>query len=93
MLAVGGSLLGSVLCFLEVIKYTNPTSLIIYMYSEINSAELQNCTETLCYFFYSLQGSFFIIESYLQYLQALSHGSASEHGHHIVHLLIEAMGT
>ncbi|KAK1395698.1 Pre-mRNA-splicing factor ATP-dependent RNA helicase [Heracleum sosnowskyi] len=53
MLAVGGSLLGSVLCFLE--------------------------------------GSFIIIESYLQYLQALSHGSASEHGHHIVHLLIEAM--
>ncbi|WOH02913.1 hypothetical protein DCAR_0522303 [Daucus carota subsp. sativus] len=53
MLAVAGSLLGSVLCFLE--------------------------------------GSFIIIESYLQYLQALSHGSASEHGHHIMHLLIEAM--
>ncbi|XP_017257063.1 uncharacterized protein LOC108226592 [Daucus carota subsp. sativus] len=53
MLAVAGTLLGSVLCFLE--------------------------------------GCFIIIESYLQYLHALSHGSGSDHGHHMVQLLIEAM--
>lgn len=53
MLAVAGTLLGSVLCFFE--------------------------------------GCFIIIESYLQYLQALSHGSGSDHGRHMVQLLIEAM--
>ncbi|XP_074357790.1 uncharacterized protein LOC141697363 [Apium graveolens] len=52
MLAVAGTLLGSVLCFLE--------------------------------------GCFIVIESYLLYIQALSHGSGSDHGHHMVQLLIEA---
>lgn len=86
MLAVAGTLLGSVLCFLEVnILFFVSTRKLIY--------SNKNVSNLMFFFLYHFQGCFIILESYLQYLQALSHGSGSDHGHHMVQLLIEAMGT
>ena len=90
LFAVAGTLLGSGLCFLEVMayffsqqKFRTMTLLLFSSFIRIflsnNDKDIVNC----------VQGCFTILEAYLQYFHTLSH--KSDQGH-VMQLLIEAIG-
>lgn len=82
LFAVAGSLLGSFLCYVEVIiTFFNSYS----FYYEVIISKVFNFVDLQLH----LQGCFLILESYMKYFHALSQGL--EMGH-LLQLLIEAIG-
>lgn len=86
MFAVGGSLLSSLLCFVEVlIRSDNSLETHDYFFFFRFKKIIQILKDIVIL----LQGFSLIVESYFRYFHSLAQGSEQEH---LVHLVIEAMG-